>query len=268
MSDILNVHYALQTCDVSFNQTEKRICADTKSEVTRKCVTSFFESVKYAAQFQRDIHHTIMIFDDGSTEETVNFLKQCVETYNNENIKVLFRPIKARSVMGSIKACYEWLLQNGKDLVYQVQDDYLFEKNAITETIDVFFRIYNELKTQAIVTPYNAPYLWSMVYRNKTTPRTVFMGSHRYWIQIYDISCSFLTSHKNFIAHKDYLYKFLEMNPKDPDLEKVSLNRILVERGVLGVCPFESIALHMQGEYEKDPYVDWKKLWDRIEELK
>jgi glycosyltransferase involved in cell wall biosynthesis len=262
----LKIHYALQTCDIAFKQIEKRFCADTKKEVIRKCMTSFFESVKHAAQFQRTVEHIIVIFDDGSTEDTVSFLQGCAERYTKENVSVEFVSIEARSVMGSIRTCYEWLLENGEDLVYQVQDDYLFEESAIAECIDIFFKLHNELDTQAIVTPYNAPYLWSMVYKNQTTPRTIFMGSNRYWIQIYDISCSFLTSHKNFVAHKDFLYKFLEMNPRDPDLEKVSLNRILVERGVLGICPFESIALHMQGDYEKDPYVDWKKLWDSIEE--
>jgi hypothetical protein len=70
----------------------------------------------------------------------------------------------------------------------------------------------------------------------------------------------------NFKHNKDILDYFVSLDSKLPDLESISLNKILVKRGILGVCPFESIALHMQGEYEKDPYVDWKLLWDSIDE--
>jgi len=262
----MNVHYALQTCDIASNQVSKRYCCDTKHELIRKCVSSFFQSVHEAATRDRSINHHIAIFDDHSTQETVYFIQECVKIYSKENVRVELYHLENFGIMNSIRSCYEWLLSNGTNLVYQVQDDYLFEKSAITEVIDTYFRILIETKAQPIVTPYNAPYLWSAVYRNSTTPRTIFMGEKRYWIQIYDVSCSFLTSHQNFINNSDILEKFLNLDPQNPELEKISLNKIMVERGCLAVCPFESIALHMQGEYERDPYVDWKLLWDSIDE--
>lgn len=262
----MNVHYALQTCDIASNQVSKRFCCDTKQELIRKCVTSFLQSVHVAAERERSISHRIMIFDDRSTEETIYFLKECVRIYSKENVTVELSHLSNGGVMNSIRACYEWLLKNGTDLVYQVQDDYLFEKSAVSEVIDTYFKILNSSNTESIVTPYNAPYLWSQIYYNTTTPRTVFMGEKRYWIQIYDVSCSFLTSHRNFINNRDILEKFLNLDPRDPDLEKISLNKMMVSRGHLAVCPFESIALHMQSDYERDPYVDWKLLWDSIHE--
>lgn len=262
----MNIHYALQTCDIASNQVNKRFCCDTKHELICKCVTSFFQSVHEAAKRERSILHRIMIFDDHSTEKTIYFLKECVKIYSRENVTIELSNLSNGGVMNSIRACYEWLIDNGTDLVYQVQDDYLFEKSAVSEIIDTYFKILNSTNTEAIVTPYNAPYLWSQIYYNTTTPRTVFMGEKRYWIQIYDVSCSFLTSHKNFINNRDILEKFLNLDPRDPDLEKISLNKMMVSRGHLAVCPFESIALHMQGEYERDPYVDWKLLWDSIHE--
>lgn len=262
----MNIHYALQTCDIASNQVSKRFCCDTKAELTKKCVTSFFQSLHVAAKRQQNIQHKVMIFDDHSSKETIYFLEECVILYSNNNVKVDIIRLETQGIMSSIRACYNWLLENGTDLVYQIQDDYLFEQSAISEVIDTYVKIFLETKTETIVTPYNAPYLWSMIYKNTTTPRTVFMGEKRYWIQIYDISCSFLTSHRNFINNRDILEKFLLLDPKDPELEKISLNKMMVERGHLAVCPFESIALHMQGAYEKDPYVDWKRLWDSINE--
>ena len=262
----MKLHYSLQTCDIASNQVNDRYCCNTKAELIRKCVTSFFQSLHIAAERERSFQHHVMILDDHSTEETIYFLQECVKIYSKHNVIVQLTCLETRGIMKSIGSCYGWLLENGKDLVYQVQDDYLFEKSAITEVIDIYIRLLLENKTESIVTPYNAPYVWNGSYKNRPSPRTIFFGEKRYWIQIYDISCSFLTSHKNFLENKDLLDYFLTLDPKNPDLEAVSLNRILVQRGVLGVCPFESIALHMQGEYEKDPYVDWKLLWDSIDE--
>jgi hypothetical protein len=259
-----NIHYALQTCDVSSNQVEKRFCCDSKAELIQKCVTSFFRSVHRAAERERSINHNIMIFDDHSTEETVYFLKECVKIYSTRNVVVQFTSLEKRGIMNSIGSCYDWMLNEGTDLVYQIQDDYLFDEYAVTEIIDTYFRILNEVQTEPIVTPYNAPYLWKHTYKNSTTPRTIFLGEKRYWIQIYDISCSFLTSHRNLNENKDILEEFLNLDPRHPELEKLSLNKLMVRRGKLAVCPFESIALHMQGEYEKDPYVDWKLIWEKI----
>lgn len=262
----MKIVYALQTCDITSNQTNKRFCCDTKQELIRKCVTSFLNSVKIAAAQHSYVEHQVMIIDDHSTLETVSFLKRCCQYYTRDNIRVDFRPLVSSGVMSSINECYKYLLNSDGDLVYQVQDDYLFEPSAVTETIDIFFRINKDTSTESIVTPYNAPYLWSIYYLNKTTPRTIFRGEKRYWIQIYDISCSFLTSKNLLIQNADILKMFTGMDPRDPELEKLSLNKILVNRGRLAVCPFESIALHMQSEYEKDPYVDWKRLWDSIDE--
>jgi hypothetical protein len=262
----MKIHYALQTCDIASNQVETRYCCNTKHELIRKCVTSFFQSLHIAAERERSFEHVVMILDDHSTEDTIYFLEECVKIYSNHNISVQLTRLESYGIMNSINSCYSWLLENGKDIVYQVQDDYLFEKTAITEVIDIYIKIYFENKTESIVTPYNAPYVWSGSYKNRPTPRTIFFGEKRYWIQIYDISCSFLTSHRNLRLNKDILDFFVTLNPKTPELESISLNKMLVERGLLGVCPFESIALHMQGEYEKDPYVDWKLLWNSINE--
>ena len=262
----MKLHYALQTCDIASNQVNDRYCCNTKTELIRKCVTSFFQSLHIAAERERSFEHVVMILDDHSTEDTIYFLEECVKIYSKYNVKIELTRLNDRGIMNSIGACYDWLIKSNADVVYQVQDDYLFTKYAITEVIDIYIKILRETGSESIVTPYNAPYVWSGGYKNRPTPRTIFFGEKRYWIQIYDISCSFLTSHKNFLENKDLLDYFLTLNPKEPELESASLNKILVQRGILGVCPFESIALHMQGEYEKDPYVDWKLLWDSIDE--
>jgi hypothetical protein len=55
-----------------------------------------------------------------------------------------------------------------------------------------------------------------------------------------------------------------QVNGIDGHLESISLNRILVDDGVLGLMPFESVGLHMQGEREREPYIDWKQRWNDV----
>ncbi len=264
----MKIQYALQTCDIASNQVEKRFCCETKHELIKKCVTSFFQSLHIAAEKEASFQHNVVILDDHSSQDTIYFLEKCVKIYSKNNVSVELIRLENRGIMNSIKSCYDWLIESDATCVYQVQDDYLFEPSAITEIIDMYINIFLETNTQSIVTPYNAPYLWySENYKNKPTPRAIFIGLNRYWIQIYDLSCSFFTSRENMIKNKDLLDYFVSLNPNTgPDLENISLNKMLVKRGMLGVCPINSIALHMQSDYERDPYVDWKKLWDSINE--
>jgi hypothetical protein len=76
-----------------------------------------------------------------------------------------------------------------------------------------------------------------------------------------------MTSHTQFNKHWDLYEKFFSINPSkgiNGDLEAISLNYMLTQRGVLGITPVNSLALHMQGEQEVDPYIDWKEKWNQI----
>jgi len=262
----LNIHYALQTCDIANNQNWQRIYGKNKTELVKKCVTSFFESIKYVSEKQDFVTHHVMIIDDRSTVELLEFIKSLIEKYSSDNIKIQFKALENGGVMQSIGACYRWMLQNGTDLVYQVQDDYLFKKEAIFESVDMYFQILENCKTESVITPYNAPYLWNNgSYGYRPTPRMIVQGIGGYWIQNYDVSCSFLTSARQLRENSDLLETFLKMDSRTTELESKSLNYMFTQRGILSMAPINSLALHMQTERERDPYIDWKQIWDSIE---
>jgi hypothetical protein len=135
----------------------------------------------------------------------------------------------------------------------------------------MFFQLNDQVSTDPIVVGFNNPICWGVDYANRPTPRTIFMGEKRYWIQIYDTACTFFTSKKQFVQHIDLYKNFLALLDKPAneltELESISLNYMFTKRGVLGVCPIESLTLHVQGEQDKDPYVDWQKRWDNVPEL-
>lgn len=262
---MVDVYYALQTCDTNSWQGSERY-AGTKSEIVRKCVSSFFRSVAYVVKERPESVHRVLIIDDHSTPETIEFLHRCMKEFNNDNLSVILEHLQGTGVTDSIRTCYNRMETHGQELVYQVQDDYLYTETAIFEMIDVFMQLRNDVQTDAIVAPFHDHRYWKTIYRYKVTPRMIFPAAYQNWMQIYDIPCTFLTSKEQFSKHWDLYYKFFELIGK-PELEAGSLNKMFTERGVLGVQPFESVALHMQDIVWKDPYINWQARWDSVEEI-
>ena len=191
-----------------------------------------------------------------------------VEKYSKGRVKVDLVSTNKSGVMGSLKSGYDWLLdENDKTkLIYSMQDDYLFIESGIYEMICMWFQLYNDTGAETLISSYNDPWLWLEPYRYKSTPRVFMPGLKRYWIQYYDVSCSFLTSHGLMLRNRDLLNRFYSMAPNYGRLEADSLNHLLTRRGILGMVPVESVGLHVQTELEKDPFIDWKKIWDSVEE--
>jgi hypothetical protein len=207
-----------------------------------------------------------MIFADNCSEEYIDYMYKCINHFSSNNIHIDINIHTGdSSLMRTVRACWEWLEQNGEDIVYQIQDDYIFFDTAIEEMVTVIFQIINDCKgTNPIVVSYNNPYIWLECYRYAEVPMVMFPSINRYWVQCYDVPCTFMTTKQEFSKHWDMYEKFLSLPSTYQKLEPESLNRIFVEKRTLGVQPVTSVALHMQSEYEKDPFIDWKQLWDSI----
>lgn len=263
----VDIHYAIQTCDVKSYQGQKRYASDDRTEISKKSIKSFLESVRECSLNKPEVQHTIAIVDDHSTKELISFIEKCIVEYSDITIQFIQLTDKS-GIAESIESCYEWLRDNGKGLVYQIQDDYLFSQNAITDMLNIYEQVLYETGTQPIISPWNDSWLWLLSYRNKSTPRTVIVGNKGYWIQYYDMSCSFMTSHEQFNNHWDlysmFFYMIDRLKQNNNDLENKSLNYMLTQRGILGLVPVNSLAFHLQSDLEKDPHIDYRPLWDSI----
>lgn len=267
--DYINIHYALQCCDVKNFQVDTRFCTTDRTELSKKSVTSFLNSVKHIAEVEQNTKNYIKIFEDNCTEDLKRYLEKCKKIYKNNNIEIEIQSLNGVGISDSIRYCYEWLENNGSNLVYQIQDDYLFTERAIYLSVDMFYQLYQNYNTHPIICPYIDPE-FMRTYKGRSIPRVIELGKHGYWCQVYDTSCSFLTSHDQFIKHKDLYNIFYDLIKQKLvrdniiDLENKSLNYIFTQRGVLGVTPITGLTFHMQTESEKDPYIDWKPIWDSV----
>lgn len=260
----INFHYAVQVCDTANWQDQKRYCGDDRTLLSKKSLRSLLTAIEEVATFNKDTKHHICIFTDNISQDLKTYLGNYKSSLSNILIDIEHK--QDLGISKSIETCYRWLDKNGKDFVFQVQDDYIFRPYAMIDMINTWYRIYSENPgTQAIIRPYNDPNNWASTYRNKQTPRTIFFGDSCYYIQIYDLSCSFLWTRSEFTKHWDLYNKFFELTDlRSRKLESESLNKMLVNRGILAISPITSLSLHMQSENEKDPYIDWKAWWDSI----
>jgi hypothetical protein len=48
-------------------------------------------------------------------------------------------------------------------------------------------------------------------------------------------------------------------------MEMDSICKVYYERGHFCFTPIPSLALHMQGEYDRDFFIDWKSWWNEYD---
>jgi hypothetical protein len=269
MNEKIKINYALQMCDVRSYQGNKRFCTDDRTELSKKSLVSFLNSINFCINKEPKTFHEVKIFADDCSDELKTYIDNCVEKNISEQLSIEIEHLNKAGIANSIQYCYKWLKDNGSNLVYQVQDDYIFTEPAIYHSIDMFYQLYQNYNTHPIICPYIDPDFMRN-YKGRSVPRLIELGRHSYWCQVYDTSCSFLTSHNQFIQHLDLYDVFYDLirkkiiNGNIIDLENKSLNYMFTQRGVLGVTPINGLTFHMQTDSEKDPYIDWKPIWDSI----
>ena len=267
------VKYAVQACDKFSNQNQARYCGNDRLLLGKKSITSLLASIEnFSKKQSHTVLHVVRIFNDRSSYEYLDFMRRAIQRFSSYDIVIEVYDTKTPGIMQSIRECYEWMIEEEAFAVYQVQDDYLFCHDAIEQMLSIYNQIRVDVRTDPIISSYNDAWLFlnPNSYRYKQTPRVIVPGLKQYWLQYYDMSCSFMTSPKVIKDNYDLIEKFLSLPPNGDDqkrLESISLNYMLTRRGVLGLMPFSSVGLHMQAETEKDPYIDWKSWWDSVEEI-
>lgn len=79
-------------------------------------------------------------------------------------------------------------------------------------------------------------------------------------------SC-FMINHTIIIQHWDLFNAMGDCDAHDRQMEQKTINQLWQTRGLMLFTPTPSLALHMQFESEKDPYIDWKSWWDSNNEM-
>jgi len=235
---------------------ERYGCND-KTEIVKRCTRSLIKSINYAQDKLPTWKFKLNVFDDHSDDKGVQILK---DNLSLANFPTNLKHIEGFGLMASLRECYESMRDNGKDLVFQAQDDYLFDEECFYQMVLQWQQYQPKFPKPLSLLPYNDPYRY---WDHNVVPVRIVQGPDRHWRQTYQVPCTFMTTHEVVVKEWDLFDKICNDHAHNPKLEDESVNKLWQEREYVVMSPIPSLALHFQGENEKDPYIKWEDWWNK-----
>ena len=249
-----------------WDQNKKRIFEYPKIEYALRSLNSLIKNIKYLNN-NNNLEVKLKIVEDDSSDENlmkisdmINNSNLDIEVINHKN-NIHKNIIKKQtnnatfSNLSSLLKCFEIAKDEGKDLVFFIEDDYIFFESALDEIVTSYERISSQINKDLFICPTDYPYFY--MNSQKTN---VLIGSKRHWRLVSKTLCSFITSHTLI---KKYWSNFYDncLDRHDP-FEKY-LNKIYEKE--ICISPIKSLSLHMtniNSSYGLSPFIDYKSLWD------
>ena len=254
-------------------QNKKRLFEKNKSEYTFRSLNSIIKSLNHAKISAPNIKFDIVVIDQNSKKEDLDQIKKQLSNSNfkysivNLDVNEFSKNIKninaknenvtnnQISNMSNIHKSLLFAKNQCDDLIYFVEDDYLHEKNAITEMIFTYERICSQLNKEIILCPADYPYLYT-----KIDNTNIFLGANRHWRKIDETLCTFLTSK---IMIEKHWSKFISMCQFEHYPFEKPLHDIYKSEYCLS--PIPSLALHctnVNSVFGLSPNKKWIEIWE------
>ena len=251
----LEIH--LQThSDLSVHGGQRYVGA-SKSEIMLRCAQSLITSINQA---EGDI--ILRVFDDHSSPETISILQRILATCRHP---VEFVALEATGYNASCLASFSRARDVARDLIYFVEDDYLHTPLAVREMIEAHALFKDRLEGREVALhPYDDPKnYWSAIFSHEDC-RVVY-GTKRHWrTNTHTTNTCWIeaeTLERNWDLFEQLaLYSSTPYGLEHHIFEDSTINKIWREQVSL-FTPIPSLALHLQYEEHKDPFLDWRQWW-------
>ena len=253
-----------------WDQNKKRIFEKDKIEYVKRSLNSLIKAVKNLKENYNSIKINIKIVDDNSTKENLAVIKNILDK-SKENFEIInhnhsehLNVIKEQkskdtfSNLSSLLKCFEIGKNDGEDLIYFIEDDYLHFRSSLEEMVGTYERIASQLNKDLIICPSDYPYLYM---NNEKT--NLLIGSKRHWRTINKSLCSFMTSKNILNKYWDNFYQNC-LDRHDPFEKYLNL---IYEKEVC-ISPVKSLSIHMtniNSSYGLSPFINYKSLWEENE---
>ena len=227
----------------------KRIVPNiTKETLIENCLKSLKESIIFFLK-KNKLKINLHLIHDGSSNE---FNNKLLNSLDNNNFGVKIYKSKIEGNRGSYLECCDQAIHSN-DLIMFVEDDYLFEKNAIEELIFSYSRISTLLDKDIFLCPSDYPFYYDSAYKT-----ALFVGKEYRWRYVGESLLTILFSKKNFTDHINNIRK---VGLKDNDPFEKPLHEVYKQTPCL--APVKSIAYHLSRSV---PAIneDWLQLWNSI----
>ena len=248
-----------------WDQNKKRLFEHAKIEYSIRSINSLIKSIKFCQNKYSIIKIKTVIIEDHSKNEN---LKKINELIQNQNIEIISldhekykthikeqKSLETFSNLASLLQSFEVGKNQGDDLIFFMEDDYIHFETMLEEMIASYERIASQIQSDIIMCPSDYPYLYM---NNEKT--NILIGSKRHWRTIKKTLCTFMTSKSLLDKYWDNFYKTC-LDRHDP-FEKY-INEIYEKE--ICISPIKSLSLHLtniNSSYGLAPFIDYKKLWD------
>ena len=253
-----------------WDQNKKRIFEKDKIEYVKRSLNYLIKAIKNLKENYNSININIKIVDDNSKKENLAVIKNILEK-SKENFEIInhnhsehLNVIKEQkskdtfSNLSSLLKCFEIGKNDGEDLIYFIEDDYLHFRSSLEEMVGTYERIASQLNKDLIICPSDYPYLYM---NNEKT--NLLIGSKRHWRTINKSLCSFMTSKNILNKYWDNFYQNC-LDRHDPFEKYLNL---IYEKEVC-ISPVKSLSIHMtniNSSYGLSPFINYKSLWEENE---
>ncbi len=250
-----------------WDQNKKRLFERPKIEYSLRALNSLMKSIIFSKTKYQNIKFKTLVVDDKSKNENLDKIKKLIDKSNldidiisldHEKYKNIIKQQKNEqtfSNLASLLKSFELGKDNGEDLIFFVEDDYLHFEPMMEEMIASYQRIASQINKDIFMCPADYPYLYM---NNEKT--NILIGNKRHWRTINRSLCTFMTTKSLLEKYWNNFYNNC-LDRHEP-FEKY-LNEIYTKE--LCISPLKSLSLHItnvNSSYGLSPFIDYKKLWD------
>ena len=248
-----------------WDQSKKRLFEQPKIEYSYRSINSLINSINFCQNKYLNLKIKSVIVDDSSNEKNLNRIQKLIKDknidivpLNHEKYKTLIKEQKSKETFSNLASLFESFRiakEQGEDLIFFIEDDYLHFEPMLEEMVASYERIASQVNKDIFMCPSDYPYLYM---NNEKT--NVLIGNKRHWRTIDKTLCTFMTS-KNLL--KKYWENFEKTCQDRNDPFEKYINEIYQKE--LCISPLKSLSIHLtnvNSSYGLAPFIDYKKLWD------
>ncbi len=237
-----------------------RYCGHDKTTLMLKCVTSLIHSMNACLKPIR-----LTILDDHSTDEFLEPLKKSILPRSRHPIELRHMKNGGQNATGLAQFQF---MRDAQGLVYSTEDDYLHEETAINDMLDAYSHFSAKCNPHGLdvaIYPFDMPDNYVPPWHS---PCIVSHGPRQHWRtttwSTYTMMVPSLVVRRHWarfdLLARQYGTAWGRANNVH---EGTTLTQIWSSDTRL-FSPIRSIALHMQFEGQRDPYIDWRERWNSI----
>ena len=248
-----------------WDQSKKRLFEQPKIDYSIRSINSLIKSIIDCRDKYPLIKIKTIIVDDQSKKVNLDRIRKLIQDQNieiisldREKYKSIIKKQKTTetfSNLASLLQSFEIGKNQGDDLIFFIEDDYIHSKTMIDEMITSYERVASQVKKDIIMCPADYPYHYM---NNEKT--NILIGSKRHWRTINKTLCTFMLSKNLLNKYWENFYKTCldRHEPFEKYINEIYKNEVCIS-------PIKSLSLHLtnvNSNYGLSPFLDYKKLWE------